>query len=205
MPAQGEKLTLGDVAQLTRDPRTAAAVRRLASEKAPTVASQLVMWNVSAGLDWDAISKLSAAWASPRDVALARRFVESLDSPTAEETGRIFVQVEGDSDLSSAFAKLAKGGGSLLGLKVETGALRQARRPRPGRDDRRVGVEATRPRSPRRPSDGKGQWVDAGKLTLPLAKKDGKLDVVAFTDAMADGLLGKVLEARLVKAKKAHA
>ena len=110
MPAQGEKLTLGDVAQLSADPRVAAAVRRLAAEKAPTVASQLVMWNVSAGLDWDAIARLSAAWADPRDVALARRFVDSLDSPTAEETGRIYVQVEGDSELSSAFAKLAKGG-----------------------------------------------------------------------------------------------
>ncbi len=63
MPAQGEKLTLGDIGQLAADPRVAEAVRRLAAEKAPTVASQLVMWNVAAGLDWDVVARMSAAWA----------------------------------------------------------------------------------------------------------------------------------------------
>ena len=55
-----------------------------------------------------------------------------------------------------------------------------------------------------RSSDGQGRWVDVGKLTLPVTKKDGKVDAPAFADAMADGLLGRVVEARLVKAKKVH-
>ena len=53
-------------------------------------------------------------------------------------------------------------------------------------------------------STGLGRWVDAGKLTLPATKKDGKLDVVKLADAAADGILGRVIEARLVKGKKVH-
>ncbi len=174
-PAQGEKLTLGDVAQLNPDPLVALAVRRLAEEKAPTVASQLVMWNVATGLDWEAIANLSKVWASPKDVALARRFVESLGQPAREETGRIFVKVEGDAGLADAMKKLAKEG-SLLGLKVETGipdvppgpSLAFAIVVDPAKEKAEVAVKS---------STGLGRWVDAGKLTLPVTKKDGKVDV----------------------------
>ena len=128
-PTQGEKLTLGDVGQLNPDPLVAAAVRRLAEEKAPTVASQLVMWNVAAGLDWDAIAGLSKGWASPKDVALARRFVESLGQPAPEETGRIFVKVEGDAGLADADEEARQGG---LAARPEgrDGHPRRARRAR---------------------------------------------------------------------------
>ncbi len=97
MPAQGEKLTLGDVAQLTNDPRTAAAVRRLASEKAPTVASQLALWNVAAGLDWDVVARMSAAWAATRATwRLGPAVRREPGTPSvAEDTRRIsFVKVE---------------------------------------------------------------------------------------------------------------
>ena len=53
-------------------------------------------------------------------------------------------------------------------------------------------------------SDGQGRWVDVAKLTLPVTKKDGKVDAPALADAVADGVLGRVVEARLVKAKKVH-
>ena len=202
MPAQGEKLTLGDIGQLARDPRVAEAVRRLAAEKAPTVASQLVLWNVAAGLDWDVVARMSAAWADPRDVALARRFVASLDAPAAEDTGRIFVKVEGDADLAAAVAKFAKEG-TLLGLKVET-TLPDA--PDGPSLALTIVVSGSKEKAEAalRSSNGRGQWVDLGKLTLPVPKKDGKLDVPALADAVVDGLLAKVFDTRLVMAKKAH-
>jgi hypothetical protein len=204
-PAQGEKLTLGDVAQLSPDPRVTAAVRRLAEEKAPTVASQLVMWNVAAGLDWNTIANLSRGWADPRDVALARRFVESLDGSAKdgsakEETGRIFVKVDGDASLADAIKTFAKDG-VLLGLKVEMGIPDAPSGPSlafaivvdAAKEKAEVAVKS---------STGLGRWVDAGKLTLPVAKKDGKVDAPKLADAVADGILGRVIEARLVAGKK---
>ncbi len=201
-PAQGEKLTLGDVEQLNPDPLVALAVRRLAEEKAPTVASQLVMWNVSAGLGWDAIANLSKGWAGPKDVALARRFVENLGQKAREETGRIFVKVEGDVGLADAMKTLAKQG-SLLGLKVEIGIPDAPTGPSlafaivvdPAKEKAEMAVKS---------STGLGRWVDAGKLTLPVTQKDGKVDAPKLADAAADGILGRVIEARLVKGKKVH-
>ncbi len=201
-PAQGEKLTLGDISQFNPDPLVASALRRLAEEKAPTVASQLALWNVSAGLDWNAIAALSKGWASPKDVALARQFVESLGQGAREESGRIFVKVEGDEAVAEAMKGLAKGG-SLLGLKVETGIPDVPTGPSlaftmvvdRAKEKAEVAVKS---------STGLGRWVDAGKLTLPMTKKDGKLDVVKLADSAADGILGRVIEARLVKGKKVH-
>ena len=136
MPAQGEKLTLGDVAQLTTDPRVAAAVRRLAAAKAPSVASQLVLWNVSAGLglgrNRQAVGRLGRPprtwpWPVGSSPASTRR--------RPRRPGRIYVQVEGDAELSSAFAKLAKGGIAAR-PQGRDGRPRDARRAVAGGDDR---------------------------------------------------------------------
>src|SRR5207248_8421642 len=43
-------------------------------------------------------------------------------------------------------------------------------------------------------------WVAAGKFTLPVAVEDGKPKAVAFADALAEGLLGRLLRAQLSKA-----
>ena len=43
----------------TTMPQVQKALRRLAADKAPTSLSQLVMWNVAAGLDWNTIAQLS--------------------------------------------------------------------------------------------------------------------------------------------------
>ena len=52
-------------------------------------------------------------------------------------------------------------------------------------------------------SDENGKaWKSAGKFNLPMAKKDGKLDAVAFTDSVASGVLGRLVRADLVKGKK---
>ena len=57
--------------------------------------AQLVMWNVAAGLDWDAIAELSRRWANSYELALARDFVDHLDAINEWETGRIFFQISG--------------------------------------------------------------------------------------------------------------
>ena len=199
MPAQGEKLTLGDVAQITADPRTAAAVRRLADREG---ADGRLAARALERRGWPRLGRrsrrLSAGWADPRDVALAKRFVDTLDSPIAEETGRIHVQVDGDPDLASAMKTLAKEG-SLLGLKVETGNPRRPRRPVAGGDDRRERREGQGGgRRQGRPTAGAGGSTRASSRCR-LLRRTASSTPPAFADAMADGLLGRLVEARLVK------
>ena len=60
LPEKGEKLRmLGDVAQVNDNAQVQKALRRLAAEMAPTSLSQLVMWRLAGGLDWDTIAQLS--------------------------------------------------------------------------------------------------------------------------------------------------
>ena len=79
---EGEKHTVkvGDIAQISDNPKVQKALRRLAADKAPTTLSQLVMWNLSAGLDWNSISQLSQQWANRHELTLAQDFVERLDT-----------------------------------------------------------------------------------------------------------------------------
>jgi hypothetical protein len=201
MPAQGEKLTLGDVAQLGGDPRVAAALRRLAERKAATIPSQLVLWNVSAGLDWDAIATLSRAWADPRDVELARQFVADLDSTSKDDGGRIYVEVRGASPLADELKGVFKGT-TVLGLKAEAGVPDA-----PSGPSLAVTVAvptdlAGKAEVSVKTSGGRTRWVDAFKLSVPLTAKDGKPDAAALADAVADGVLARVIEAKLVKGRK---
>ncbi len=53
MPAKGEPLALADIAETNDDPRVQKAMRRLAEDMAPSRISQLVMWHLCAGLDWN--------------------------------------------------------------------------------------------------------------------------------------------------------
>ena len=45
--------------KVNEDPQVQKALRRLAAEMAPTSLSQLVMWRLAGGLDWDTIAQLS--------------------------------------------------------------------------------------------------------------------------------------------------
>ena len=176
MPASGEKLSLGDIGQLNADPKTAAVVRRLAEAKAPSTTSQLVLWNVSAGLDWDTIAGLSKGWADPRDVDLARQFVANFDASAKEDAGRLYVEVVGDGPTAGELKGLFKGA-TVLGLKVEAGVPANPEGPSMALT---VGLPAGASGKAEvavKSSDGRGRWVDAGKLTVPMTKKDGQVDV----------------------------
>jgi hypothetical protein len=52
-------------------------------------------------------------------------------------------------------------------------------------------------------SDANGRtWASAGTFAVPLVSKDGKRDVVGFTDSLAVGVLSRMVDATLVKGQK---
>ncbi len=106
-------------------PRVQKALRRLAAEKAATTISQLVMWNVAAGLDWGTIGELSQRWANRFELAMARDFVDRLDADGApdDETGRLLFEIEGTGAAAARAAGLKKAleGKVVLGLRTGMG------------------------------------------------------------------------------------
>ena len=71
------------------------ALRRLAAEKAPTSLSQLVMWQVAAGLDWETIAQLSRELGQSPRADAGQGIRGHLDALPEGETGRILFEVEG--------------------------------------------------------------------------------------------------------------
>ena len=91
LPEKGEPMRIvGDISQVNDDARVQKALRRLAADKAPTSLSQLVMWNLAAGLDWSTIAQLSQSWSNRHELALAKDFVNRLDTLPVGESGRLF-------------------------------------------------------------------------------------------------------------------
>ena len=88
----------------TTTPRVQKALRRLAADKAPTSLSQLVMWNLAAGLDWSTIAQLSQGWSNRHELAMAKDFVNRLDTLPVGESGRLFVEVVASDEASQAVA-----------------------------------------------------------------------------------------------------
>ena len=104
MPAKGEPLALADIAETNDDPRVQKALRRLAEDMAPSRVSQLVMWHVSAGLDWNTIAQLSDKWVNRYELTLAQDFVARLDTKSAGESAKILFEVSGTDGASEAMA-----------------------------------------------------------------------------------------------------
>ena len=74
LPEKGEPMRIvGDISQVNDDARVQKALRRLAAEKAPTSLSQLVMWNLAAGLDWSTIARALARLVEPQRADLGER------------------------------------------------------------------------------------------------------------------------------------
>ena len=94
LPGEDEPLRIvGDISQVTNDARVQKALKRLAADKAPTSLSQLVMWNLSAGLDWATIAELSRSWSNRQELTLAKEFVERLDTLPMGESGRLYFEI----------------------------------------------------------------------------------------------------------------
>jgi len=205
LPGKGEKLEIGDIRDTGADARFQAALTKLAQEKAPETVAQLVMWNLSAGLDWSTIARISRRWANPNEVALARAFVARLDRARGEskpfDPGTLYIDVvarAGDKARAAADLRKTLEGKAVLGLMVESGI--PAKPTGPGLSCRVSLVENDEAIVQVSTTDATGSnWVAAGKFTLSLSGGK-KADVVA--DAMAEGVLARLVRTQLIKGQK---
>ena len=60
------------------------------TEKARRRLSQLVMWHLAGGLDWNTIAQLSEKWANDYELTLAKDFVERLERYRRERRRLLF-------------------------------------------------------------------------------------------------------------------
>jgi hypothetical protein len=204
LPARGEKLQiLGDIAEINNDVRVQKALKRLAAEKAATSISQLVMWNLAAGLDWKTVARMSQGWANHHELTLAQDFVEHLDSLPNEETGRLLFQVDAKEAASqSTITEIVKviDGKTMLGLRTVIG--------RPSKPDGPavacwVRLAANEALVQVASSDATAQnWVPFGKFSLPLVHDHAKFNAGKFADELAEGILDRLVRAQLSKPVK---
>jgi len=203
-PEKGEKLRIGEIGQVTDNAQVQAALKRLAEDKAPQTVSQLVMWRVAGGLEWATIADLSKDWANAHELTLARQFVDQLGDLAEGDSGTMLYDVRASdaalAPLVNELGALLKGK-NVLGLRTKAGAPAQPEGPSvmcrilisgtASKPEALVQVSA---------SDGTAtKWLPAGKFTLPLAREAGKLKVAEFGNAMAEGVLGRLVRAQLSK------
>ncbi len=200
LPAEGEKLQLGDVSQLNADSRVQKALRRLAAEKAPESISQLVMWRVSQGLDWDVIAQMAERRGKnyEYELTLAQDFVDRLDTMKDDESGELLFQVDAkNADSNAVAAELTKAlkDKPVLGLWAREGVPAEPTGPAVACRVRVDGKEAVVQVAS---SNSTAQaWVPFGKFTLTVPRKDGAIDSDALADELAGGVLNRLVRAQL--------
>jgi len=220
VPAKGEKLRVGSIDQVTNDTRTRAALKRLGEDKAPQTIAQLVLWNVSAGLDWDTIARDSKPWANEHELALARKFVRSLDEPREPlatntlapppDSGRLYWDLTSKGDHAPARANalrtsLAKQ--IVLGLTATEGVPVRPDGPalawRGEIDDTKLSVRLMT-------SDNAGaDWVPVGEFVLKCkpettTKEELTHQALETADELAAGLLVRLVRVELSKPKRVN-
>jgi hypothetical protein len=212
MPAKGEKLLIGDISQINDDPQVSLALKRLAALKAPQSVSQLIMWRLASGLDWETIAERSKGWANSHELSLAETFVASLeqekDALARGETGELLIEVKGSSRSGKSKASVEESVSVLqgvlkdqvvLGLKTKLGVPSEPVGPSVacvvelGEKEAAVQVGI---------SDGEVRsWQPSGRFTLALIRdsETGRLDGARFADALAEGILSRLVRTQLSK------
>jgi hypothetical protein len=200
LPAVDEPLRIGDIADVSDNPRVQKALKRLQFQKAARTVSQLVMWNVATGLDWATIGELSKDWSNRYELALARDFVDHLNTVSDWETGRILFQISGTDTRSNArAAELEKAFTGKLVLGLRTGMGIPTRPDGPSLSCR-VRLQAAEAQVQLSSSYAAAQkWVALAKFTVPLEAGKRSGDPVALADEVVEGLLSRVVRAQLVK------
>jgi hypothetical protein len=202
-PEKDEPLRIvGDVAQVNDNALVQKALRRLAADTAPTSLSQLVMWRVSAGLEWNTIAQLSHNWANRYELSLAKDFVDRLDTLPEGETGRlVFHVVRTDAASESMALELKKElqDKNVLGLATQVVDEIMARPEGPS-----IGcwirLNAGEASVQVMSSDASAQnWVPFGKFTVPVTKGEEKFDVRRFTAGLTEGVLNRLVRAQVTK------
>jgi hypothetical protein len=200
LPKEGQTFRIADIGDVNESSRVQKALRRLAAEKAATPVAQLVMWNVAVGLDWDTIAGLSRDWANRHELALAKDFVDHLDTVSEWETGRIFFEIRGLEPATEPKAvelKKAIEGKLVMGLHAEIGV--------PAKPDRpalacRVGLKGDEVQVQLSGSDGAARsWVSYGKFAVATRGDRARADASELADDIVEGLLGRVVRTQLVK------
>jgi hypothetical protein len=203
VPEKGEPLQLGDIADVNENPLVQKALRRLAADATSKPISRLVMWHLSAGLDWETLAQMSEGWANRHELALAKDFVERLEALPEGETGRLFFEIAGTDDASEALAKKLRDllrQKTVLGLMAEVGI--------PPRPDApaiacRARLSASEALVQVQSSDATVQkWVPFGKFTLPVTPAQGKFDALQFAGELTEGVLNRLVRAQLGKGVK---
>jgi hypothetical protein len=205
LPAKGDRFRVGAIEQISRDERTGAALKRLAREKAPPPIAQLVLWNVSAGLDWGEIATRSEKWANASEITLARQFVDRLDAAgrvDEEDSGVLCYEITGnDADSKAVATDLRKlfEKAKLVGLETKAGIPAEPRGPGVSC---RIVIDGAKVVVHVRATNADGtQWNDAGTFRVKASdvKNDAKktIDAAKLADAVASGLLGRLVHAQL--------
>jgi hypothetical protein len=195
---------VGDIAQINDNPLVQKALRKLAATRVPTTVSQLVMWRVSGGLDWETIAQLSAEWANRQELTLARQFVDRLDAEKENGSGRLLLQFEGGDAAGKQAADQLAGffkGKTVMGLSASIGV---PSRPEGPAVACRVRINGNEGLVQVVGSDWASRgWVNMAKFTLPITKGPDKFDAAQFSDTLVESLLGRLVRAQLVKGPRA--
>jgi hypothetical protein len=202
LPAKGEKLQIvGDVAKVNGNAQVQKALKRLTAQMAPTSLSQLVMWRVAGGMDWDTIAELSEKWANDYELTLAKDFVDHLATSPEGETGRLLIQVDGTDAASDAIARdlgKALAGKTVLGLVARVGGI--AAVPDGPAVACKLHLAANEAAVQVASSDAFAEkWLLLGKFSLPATQENGKFDIWHFADGLADGILTRLVRAQVIK------
>ena len=142
-----------------------------------------------------------------QELALARQFVDRIENLPEGESGQLFVEVVAQESQHEALAaRLDKTlhAGPILGLKPDTGIPSAPSGPSVGCKVQIVG-ESDHPEALVRVAESNGhrQWKSMGKFTLPVPlDAEGKHDLKKFGDQLAEGLLSRMVRARLIKGKR---
>ncbi len=139
-PTARNTFRLVDVNEYTSNLRVRRALRSLATYGTSHGVAQAVMWNVCNELPFEQMVEQTGKLMNFHEIALAARFVEALDSPTASELvdpaslshSRVFVQVRGQGSLGAEAKRLAEQleGLHILGLPIRGRRSRRSFRPR---------------------------------------------------------------------------
>ncbi len=116
------------------------------------------------------------------------------------DSGRLFFQVVGTDAAGESTATNLSGlikGKTVLGLEAVLGV---PERPEGPSVACRVKITGDQALIQVFSSDGPAKnWLPFGKFTLPVAKDDGKIDGVGFADAVAEGVITRLVRAQLIK------